>query len=686
MKLMIDETRKTAKLGTADAAGEAPDGGGRDGMTGRLESLNLRLPAFARRRIQYGIASAFLYLAFLWTAVIGAIYTAAALTGLVDPASAFLSVPALGIGLLGLWLGTSLASVIPAIVAWPILSIGSFIRGVFASGLDLPISLLASAAYVACLGIAVWTLISWGLQSSSSRTRQEQTNNQLGWDLYRLSVAPPPTHESTPEVAVYAALSVGEVERHFDQLTYAAIQGGMQHEFKIKGTTASLHNVPGFYYDTASSMRMRGTGVSTVELGMEGRSAADLTDDAFVAVFERRGPDGVDTLRGVVPSERQTQAYVNQVLMLWASTLVPNSEPELLVRRYSAAITQSVSNEASYVGDRLNAILRMPAADRPAVTVVGEPLNHHSVLIAALRFGEGGPWYQLFPTALIRALQTLMEGNPLPPPPAGPPTPLASDAEALMEVEEAPAAQSNGHLSGIRIRTLGGLKIEATGADLTSALLDRKVLAFLWLQLLARRLRNPNETITRASLADELSPGIDSSTQRARLRGRLSELRNELPAAIGRRIEVSGERVGFNLTEIDVDALRLLETAKALGASSGALTPEQLATLEAVASLTGTFLPEWDDIEHQVNGARGGAGQVVAELRNRLNSATTAVLRTIGAGHLAHGRAEVAVGFLERALELSPDDEAVARTLMSACLQTGRISRAEALKKDFAIV
>jgi hypothetical protein len=46
--------------------------------------------------------------------------------------------------------------------------------------------------------------------------------------------------------------------------------------------------------------------------------------------------------------------------------------------------------------------------------------------------------------------------------------------------------------------------------DVTAALLGRKVLAFLWLQLLARNLRNPHDTITRASLADELSPGLDS--------------------------------------------------------------------------------------------------------------------------------------------------------------------------------
>lgn len=684
--MRIDETGKAAKLGGADARGEALDGGGRDGMTGRLESLMLRLPGFARRRIQYGTASALLYLGFLWTATVGAGYTAAALAGAINPASAFLSVPALCIGLLGLRFGTTFVSAIPAIVVWPILAVASFVRAVFVSGLDQPLSLLISFTYVACTAVGLWAVVRWAAHSSSSRATEERMVNRIGWDLFRLSAAPPPTHEHTADIAVYTGLKVGEVERHFDQVTSAAIQGGMKHEFRIKGMSSTLHNVPGFYYDTSSSTRMRGTGVSTVQLGMEGRSTTDLTDDAFVAVFERPGPDGVDTLRGVVPSERQAQAYVSQILTLWSSHLVPNSELEMTLRQYATAISQAVSCDSSYVGDRLGAILRMPAADRPTVTVIGEPLNRHSVLVAAVRFGDSGPLYQLFPTALVRALQTLMEGRPLPPPPAGPPPTPETTESAAESAEAASLVASNGHVPEVRIRTLGGLKIEVAGGDVTSTLLDRKVLAFLWLQLLARKLRNPNDTITRASLADELSPGIDSSTQRARLRGRLSELRNELPPAIGRRIEVSGERIGFSLVDSNVDALTLLEMARAVGGSNGMISPEQLVKLEAVINHTGTFLPEWDDIEHQVNGARGGAGQVVADLRQRVEHATSAVLGAVGAGHLAHGRAEIAVGFLERALEISPDDEAVARSLVSACLQTGRMSRAESLKKDFALI
>jgi Flp pilus assembly protein TadD len=117
------------------------------------------------------------------------------------------------------------------------------------------------------------------------------------------------------------------------------------------------------------------------------------------------------------------------------------------------------------------------------------------------------------------------------------------------------------------------------------------------------------------------------------------------------------------------------------------LSTEQLAAVEAVVSeAKGRFLPEWDDIEHHVNSGRGAAGEAVADLRRRLDAAHATLLRVLGSGYLSHANPESAVTALERALELSPDDESVARSLVAACLQTGRLSRAEAIKKDFALV
>jgi DNA-binding SARP family transcriptional activator len=558
-------------------------------------------------------------------------------------------------------------------------------------------SYLGLLIFGACTAVGAWVAVQAVIRERFGVVRANRTaeaaTNQLGWDLHRLSSQIPLTDEAVEQVGVYSDLRVGELQRHFDQVTSAAIQGGMQHLFSLKGISGSVHDLPGvFLVDTMSWMRMGGSGASSVQLGMTGTTADELTGESFVAVFERGGPDGIDTIRAVVPSQRHCRAYVDQLLTSWSARLGPSTKPEVMVRRYAAAISQAVSSDSSYVGDRLNAILRLPAAERPTVTVIGEQLDHHAILVGALRFGSTGPLYQLFPIALVRSLLALIEGRPLPPqPPAGLPpadrTPAVGIEREAPEPAGSAAATSNGSIPDLQIRTMGGLRIAAGAEDLTSALLDRKVLAFLWLHLLARTLRNPADSITRTSLADELSPGLDSSAQRSRLRGRLSELRNQLPAALGRRLKVEGERITLDLADCAIDVRALADAARTYGGSKGVLTSVQLAQLDSVVTgVQGSFLPEWDDIEQHVNSGRSGAGEVVRDLRNRTDDAISALLRALGAGYLAHGNAEAAIAPLERALAISPDDEAAARSLSTACVQTGRLSRAEELRKDFSIV
>jgi len=592
-----------------------------------------------------------------------------------------LEIPLLCIGLAGIWRGRSFWVLVPAVLAWLALAGITVFLG-------SPQYFLA-ATFVASLTVGVWVGLSRRRTELLAIKQFAASMNRLGWDLYHLSTEPPVTDESLSPITVHAGLDVGEVERHFDQVTSAAIRGGMQHMFKMHGTTAAVQNLPFFvnFSDTQSWMTLGGSGRSSVDLSLSGTASTDLTSDAFVAVFERRGSGVVDTIRAVVPSERQARTYVEQVLSAWGRQLGPNTESELMVRRYSGAIASAVSSDSSYVGDRLRAILRMPVSDRPSVTLIGEPLNEHAVLAGAVRFGSNGPLYQLFPIALVRALLALIDGRHLPKPPAGLPPSTPLPAEQSADAEPSEFISPNGHAADLSLRTLGGLRVLSGSEDLTSALVDRKVLAFIWLHLLARKLRNPNDTITRASLADELSPGLESSTQRSRLRGRLSEVRNELPPAVGRRVTVSGDRITLDLTGCHSDFHELLDAEKTYRGSNGLLAPDQLAALESVlAGADGQFLPDWDDLEHHVNGARGGAGEVVAELRSKVDLARAGLLLTLGTAYLAHGKPEPAVGILERGLHFAPDDEAIAKSLVTACLQSGRLTRADELKKEFSLV
>jgi tetratricopeptide (TPR) repeat protein len=152
-------------------------------------------------------------------------------------------------------------------------------------------------------------------------------------------------------------------------------------------------------------------------------------------------------------------------------------------------------------------------------------------------------------------------------------------------------------------------------------------------------------------------------------------------------VKVEGERISLDLADCTIDVREVADAVRTYGNSNGVLTPVQLAQLDAfVTRARGTFLPEWDDLEQHVNRGRSGAGEVVNDLRRHADAATGVLLRTLGAGYLAHGNAETAIAPLERALAISPDDEGATRSLASACLQTGRLSRAEELRKDFSLV
>ena len=670
---------------SAGGANRAPEGGGRSGLARRFAALRPHLPKVAQRLWPTDFTSALVLLVFGWTTFVGVGYTVLLIATFQTNSTYLpLTIPIALIGAVGLWPRASRWMLVPNSLVWL-----GFLTSGLAGGTQYRFGTLASTAE-----LAVTCVIAYRLVVASRRQVRGYlgTVNQLGWDLYNLSKASPITDESVEAVRVCRAVRVGEVERHFDQITSASIEGQMRHAFSSWGTGSSMHDVPNLLSDTQTWTKSQGSGRSTVQLAQSGVSRDDLTSDAFIAVFEQAlGSGGVDTIRAVVPSERQAHAYVAQLLSSWARRLRPGSEPELMLRRYVGAITEGVVSESSYVGDRLAAIVRLAPAERPSVTVIGEALGEHAILAGAIRFGSDGPLYQLFPVALVRAVSELMAGRRLPKPPSGLPPcskePSDSEADDVGDAVVTKSASPNGHVAHLTIRTIGGLQMAQGTEDLTSSLIDRKVLAFLWLYLLVRRLRFPQDSITRVSLADELSPGLDGSTQRSRLRGRLSELRNQLPPSLGKRVEVSGERISLDLTDCDVDLTRLLEASQSYRGARGVLSGEQLAGIESLlAGAEGIFLPDWDDLEQHVNGARGGAGEVVADLRLRVATAQASLLRSLGEGHLAHANPAAAILSLERALALVPDDEPVARSLVSACLQSGHLARAEDLRKEFSLI
>ena len=235
------------------------------------------------------------------------------------------------------------------------------------------------------------------------------------------------------------------------------------------------------------------------------------------------------------------------------------------------------------------------------------------------------------------------------------------------------------------IRTFGRLQLLHGDQDLSDCLLQKPVLAFTWLYLLARALARPDDRISRAELAEELTPGLAPERQRKRLRDRLSDmLHGEIPRELAARVtQQSDEGVSLDLQHAISDFDRLLQIALECKGRDGLLSPDHAHdAIQVLGSSEGEFLAEWDRLEDQVTGGRGAAGEIVRQLRERAESARVELLAALAANHLARQEPERAVSLLEQALERRPDHEGVARRLVSAYLQAGQISRAAELQRS----
>src|SRR5437764_8205222 len=89
---------------------------------------------------------------------------------------------------------------------------------------------------------------------------------------------------------------------------------------------------------------------------------------------------------------------------------------------------------------------------------------------------------------------------------------------------------------GVYIRTIGSLSISLGITDLTGQLNDRPLLAFIWLYLLARAIRWPNDALARSALADQLAPKLAAREQARRVKRPGWDLAHELPDSLRDRV------------------------------------------------------------------------------------------------------------------------------------------------------
>lgn len=238
----------------------------------------------------------------------------------------------------------------------------------------------------------------------------------------------------------------------------------------------------------------------------------------------------------------------------------------------------------------------------------------------------------------------------------------------------------------VEIRALGGLFISSNGQDLAPGLMHRPALAFAWLYLMSREVLRAGDRIMRAVLGDILFPRIDTDRQREKLRGRLHELRNDLPEPLARRIKVEGDYVGFDLTGCDLDVRRVLALAEDVAGHVGPLTDELLEWIEAGArDALGEFLPGWEETERRATDAVSGADQVVADVRNQVAMAHVRLVSALATAYLARHQPDRAIPRLEEALRRRPERDDLARLLADAYDQAGQRRRAARVRHEYGL-
>jgi DNA-binding SARP family transcriptional activator len=232
---------------------------------------------------------------------------------------------------------------------------------------------------------------------------------------------------------------------------------------------------------------------------------------------------------------------------------------------------------------------------------------------------------------------------------------------------------------GLEIQTLGGLRVIAAGADLTSELLEHPILSFIIAYVLVRAIIAPGKPTTRSVIADELFPGVDPQVQRERLRHRLHDLSSLLPEPLAAAVIVQGETLWFNSEACSVDVLRILELADECVRADGHLPSEVYAAArDALAAGDAEFFPQFGEIERRATGGGGEAAELAREVQRRLEVARIDLLAGLAQHHLVRRQPDQAAAFLEEALRRNPGRDDLRRRLESAHLESGRADRGAA--------
>jgi hypothetical protein len=188
----------------------------------------------------------------------------------------------------------------------------------------------------------------------------------------------------------------------------------------------------------------------------------------------------------------------------------------------------------------------------------------------------------------------------------------------------------------------------------------------------------------RAMLAEEVFPGVSPEIRRARLRHHLSELAKVVP--IGKLLRRDGIRVGLDASCAEIDLVELFELGRRLRDISEPMSSPLIELVRRKLPLVRReFIPEWVEFEQRCNGGGGVAGDVVAQVRVRVEELRATMLTALADTCVARGRPAHALPLLREAMGFSRDPEGIAERLVAACEAANRHRSAARIREEYGV-
>lgn len=243
-----------------------------------------------------------------------------------------------------------------------------------------------------------------------------------------------------------------------------------------------------------------------------------------------------------------------------------------------------------------------------------------------------------------------------------------------------PTADPKSLAARVVIKTIGRLRLEINGRDLTQRLNEQPRLEFLFSYLLARATRAADAAIDRPALADEVAPGIPAGNQRDRLRKQLHALQSTLGSEAKTLLRINNTHVTLDLTGVDIDTVALEQMSRLVGRRKtligGDLADQIRALLEETAG--GEFLAGFSELEHQVTAGNGTASQTVEEARALIAGWRADLVQALANYNGAAGYPQRSIAYLKSALTQCPQRQDLARLLSPP---TSRLDRRLVLQR-----